>query len=60
MGFYIEFQSKTMKNAVAYFPNLHSFTKGFHSMCPVTLRLEAARKKRVRKGFLKKLGRGAP
>ena len=60
LGFYIEFQSKTMKNALAYFPNLHSFTKGFHSMCPVTLLLEAARKNWVRKGFLKKLGRGAP
>ena len=39
LGFYIEFQSKTMKNALAYFPNLHSFTDGFRSMCPRTLML---------------------
>ena len=49
-----------MKNALAYFPDLHSFTNGFQSMCPVTLLLEAARKNWVRQGFLKKLGRGAP
>ena len=60
LGFYIEFQSKTMDNALAYFPNLHSFTRGFQSMCPVTMLLEAASKNWVRKGFLKTLGRGAP
>ena len=49
-----------MENALAYFPNLHSFTRGFQSMCPVTMLLEAANKNWVRKGFLKTLRRGAP
>ena len=60
LGFYIEFESKTMKNALAYFPNLHSFTDRFRKMCPVTLLLEAARNNWVKQGFLKKLGKEAP
>ena len=40
LGYYITFESKTMKRAKAYFPNLTSFQSSISNMCPVASLLD--------------------
>ena len=44
LGFYVKFQSKTMRNAKAYFPTLCKKLPQLVSMCPVTTLLEVVAK----------------
>ena len=58
LGFFIEFQSKTMNKARAHFPCLAA-SRTFRTMCPVRHLLKIPDKRWVKKGFLKKSGRGS-
>ena len=40
LGYYITFESKTMKCAKAYFPNLTSFQSSISKICPVAALLD--------------------
>ena len=40
LGFYIRFESKTMRNAKAYFPTLSTTSPTFAPMCPTSALLE--------------------
>ena len=48
LGFYIRFESKTMRNAKAYFPTLCMISPTFAPMCPTSALLEI-----VEKGWMK-------
>lgn len=56
LGFYINFQSKTMRDARAYFPSLCSRTSNtlLSTMCPVKSLIEVTRRGLVSNHFLKK------
>ena len=56
-GFYIEFKSKTMKNALAYFPNLTALRGQLAPMCPVQLLISVANEQGVKSGFCKAAGK---
>ena len=60
LGFYIQFQSKTMQNARAYFPSLCSRTKttSYEPMCPMRSLVEVSSNCMVRKSFMKKINKG--
>ena len=59
LGYFIRFKSKTMQNALAYFPNLSSIQGSLSKMCPVTLLTHMERQGWVKQAFLKKYGKGA-
>ena len=52
LGFYIEFHSKTMRHARAYFPNLSHPNTPFAAMCPVRALKAIAAKNYIKKRFL--------
>ena len=56
-GYYIEFQSKTMKNARAHFPNLARPTTAYAPMCPTKALVDICRRGLVKDGFLRALKR---
>ena len=60
LGFFIRFESKTMGNAMAYFPNLCSRTRNtsFEAMCPVRSLIEVASLGMVKRSFLKNINKG--
>ena len=58
LGFYIEFESKTMTHGRAYYPNLAKVPKPYSDMCPTRELRSIANKDWLGKGFLKNVGRG--
>ena len=61
IGFVIEFESKTMKEAMAYFPNLCCRSNGtspFKPMCPVRKLYEISEAGLVKGKFLKDVKKG--
>ena len=60
LGFFIRFESKTMGDAMAFFPCLCSRTQAtvFESMCPVRSLAEIATLGMVKRSFLKKMNKG--
>ena len=53
LGFYINFKSKTMNCAWAYFPNLSSPKSNYAAMCPVKEIMELIGREYLRGAFLK-------
>ena len=60
IGFYIQFNSKTMNRARAYFPSLCSRvrTTTFEPMCPVRSLIEVSSQGLMKKSFVKNVNRG--
>ena len=58
LGFYIQFHSKTIKQARAYLPNLCALGHRFEAMCPMKALLQLASQGMVKKGFLKNVNKG--
>ena len=60
LGYFIQYQSKTMAKAIAYFPSLCSKTKTtqFATMCPVRALVEITRKSLMRNSLLSSINRG--
>ena len=58
LGYYIEFQSKTLPTARAYFPNLSNPWSYYAAMCPVKAIQNLAYKGWLQDRFLKTLGKG--
>ena len=60
LGFYIQFESKTMRIARAYFPSLCSRTRttSYEHMCPMRSLVEVSSNCMVRKSFMKKINKG--
>ena len=60
LGFYIDFESKTMQNARAYFPSLCSRKSStpFAPMCPVRALVQISSRGKMRKAFLKSINKG--
>ena len=59
LGFYIEFQSKTMRSARAFFPNLCSPITEYTKMCPTRTLVEVASRGMMKGEFLKQLMKGS-
>ena len=57
LGFYIDFASKTMSDARAYFPNLCNPATLFREMCPTRALLEITSRSLVKTGFLRTITR---
>ena len=58
VGFYIDFESKTMTNGRAYYPKLSQVSEPYCDLCPLEEVRYLAAKDWVHKRFLHKLGRG--
>ena len=59
LGFYIQFQSKTMRSARAFFPNLCSPKTEYTKMCPTRTLVEVASRGIMKGEFLKQLMKGS-
>ena len=59
VGFYIQFRSKTMRHAQAYFPSLCVLDAHIKisQMCPVRSLIDLSRRRLLKKGFLRTLNR---
>ena len=59
LGFYIQFKSKTMNHARAYFPILGSVS-AYRPLCPIRMLRDVGERGWVVPGFLGTIGKGAP
>ena len=59
LGFSIQFHSKTMKNARAYFPSLSVLNCRLRisQMCPMRALVDLSRRRLLKKGFLQKMNK---
>ena len=58
LGFFINFKSKTMLNATAYFPKLSDYALRFKAMCPVIALKDLITRRVFNNRFLKNWGKG--
>ena len=58
LGFFIKFKSKTILDAIAYFPKLSDCTLRFKAMCPITALKDLITMHLFNRNFLKKWEKG--